>query len=113
MLDGLYSDYVELFGRIIEFQKRKNQIRGVVDIEAVSDNTEKGQEKLQNYINKIYKAFSGKCMAIVPQQKGFKYEKMKNSQSQSVYEVNKVIDGFLLRLFFGGSSVGTSQTQWA
>jgi hypothetical protein len=38
----------------------------VVDIEAVSDKTEKGQEKLQNYINKIYKAFSGKSVAIVP-----------------------------------------------
>ncbi|MED3687298.1 phage portal protein [Peribacillus butanolivorans] len=95
MLDGLYADYGELFGRIIEFQKRKNQIRGVVDIEAVNDKTEKGQEKLQNYINKIYKAFSGKSVAIVPQQKGFKYEEMKNSQSQSVDEVNKVIDGFL------------------
>ncbi|MBK5446130.1 hypothetical protein [Peribacillus sp. TH24] len=34
-------------------------------------------------------------MAIVTQQKGFKYEEMKNSQSQSVDEVNKVIDGFL------------------
>ncbi|WP_455430779.1 phage portal protein [Peribacillus butanolivorans] len=95
MFDGLYADYGELFGRIIEFQKRKNQIRGVVDIEAVSDKTEKGQEKLQNYINKIYKAFSGKSVAIVPQQKGFKYEEMKNSQSQSVDEVNKVINGFL------------------
>ncbi|WP_338566946.1 phage portal protein [Peribacillus frigoritolerans] len=95
LFDGLYSDYGELFGRIIEFQNRKNQIRGVVNIEAVNDKTEKGQEKLQNYINKIYKAFSGKSVAIVPQQKGFKFEEMKNGQSQSVDEVAKVADGFL------------------
>jgi HK97 family phage portal protein len=96
MLDGLYADYGELFGRIIEFQKRKNQIRGLVDVEAITDKSEKGQEKLQNYINKIYKAFSGKSVAIVPQQKGFKLEEMKNTtQLQSVDEVAKVIDGFL------------------
>ncbi|MED3710027.1 phage portal protein [Peribacillus frigoritolerans] len=96
MLDGLYADYGELFGRIIEFQNRKNQIRGLVDVEAITDKSEKGQEKLQNYINKIYKAFSGKSVAIVPQQKGFKLEEMKNTtQLQSVDEVAKVIDGFL------------------
>ncbi|WP_438286916.1 phage portal protein [Peribacillus butanolivorans] len=44
LFDGLYSDYGELFGRIIEFQKRKNQIRGLVDIEAVSDKSDKTQE---------------------------------------------------------------------
>ncbi|MFS0596816.1 phage portal protein [Peribacillus frigoritolerans] len=96
LFDGLYSDYGELFGRIIEFQNRKNQIRGLVDVEAITDKSEKGQEKLQNYINKIYKAFSGKSVAIVPQQKGFKLEEMKNTtQLQSVDEVAKVIDGFL------------------
>ncbi|MGE6380001.1 phage portal protein [Peribacillus muralis] len=96
LFDGLYSDYGELFGRIIEFQNRKNQIRGLVDVEAITDKSEKGQEKLQNYINKIYNAFTYKSVAIVPQQKGFKLEEMKNTtQLQSVDEVAKVIDGFL------------------
>jgi HK97 family phage portal protein len=98
LLDGLYTDYGELFGRIIEFQKRKNQIRGLVDVEAVLDKSEKGTEKLQNYINKIYKAYSEKSVAIVPQQKGFKLEEKTNGNVHPVDEVNKVTDGFLYQV---------------
>ncbi|MGC4375920.1 phage portal protein [Fictibacillus sp. Mic-4] len=95
LLDGLYTDYGELFGRILEFQKRKGQIRGVVDVEGIYDKSDKNTDRIQNYINKIYKAYSEKSVAVVPQQKGFKYEEMQNGQSQSVDEVNKVTDGFL------------------
>lgn len=96
LLDSLYTDYGELFGRIIEFQKRKNQIRGIVDIEAMMEKSEEGQKKLQNYIDKIYAAFSSKSLAIIPQQKGFKYDEMKNTtQLQSVEEVYKTSDGYL------------------
>lgn len=96
MLDGLYADYGELFGRIIEFQKRKNQIRGLVNVESTYEKDEKTQRRLQTYIDKIYKAFTDKSVAFVPQQKGFKLEELKNtSQFQSVDEVAKVADGFL------------------
>ncbi|WP_336866385.1 phage portal protein [Peribacillus frigoritolerans] len=96
MLDGLYADYGELFGRIIEFQKRKNQIRGLVNVESTYEKDEKTQRRLQGYIDKIYKAFTDKSVAFVPQQKGFKLEELKNNtQAQSVDEVNKVADGFL------------------
>ncbi|MEV5038856.1 phage portal protein [Peribacillus frigoritolerans] len=96
MLDGLYVDYGELFGRIIEFQKRKNQIRGLVNVESTYEKDEKTQRRLQAYIDKIYKAFTDKAVAFVPQQKGFKLEELKNTtQAQSVDEVNKVVDGFL------------------
>lgn len=99
LLDGLYTDYGELFGRIVEFQKRKGQLRGLVDVDAVYDKSEKSAGKLQNYINKIYKAFSEKSIAIVPQQKGFKLEESKNgSPNYSVDEVNKVTDGFLYQV---------------
>lgn len=99
LLDGLYTDYGELFGRIVEFQKRKNQIRGLVDIEAIHDKSEESQAKLQNYINKIYKAFAEKSIAIVPQQKGFKLEESKQpQQTHPVDEVNKVTDGFLYQV---------------
>ncbi|KMY52275.1 phage portal protein [Peribacillus loiseleuriae] len=98
LLDGLYTDYGELFGRIVEFQKRKNQIRGVVDIETVQDKSEAAQAKLQNYINKIYKAFSEKSVAIVPQQKGFKLDEKSNTNAHPVDEVNKVTDGFLYQV---------------
>jgi HK97 family phage portal protein len=95
LIDSLYTDYGELFGRIVEYQKRKGQIRGLVDIESTGDKGEKAQEKLQNYINKIFKAFTEKAVAIIPQQKGFKYDEKSNGQSQSVDEVNKVADAFL------------------
>ncbi|MGE6380007.1 phage portal protein [Peribacillus muralis] len=96
LLDGLYADYGELFGRIIEFQKRKNQIRGLVNVEASYEKDEKTQRRLQAYIDKIYKAFIDKSVAFVPQQKGFKLEELKNpTQVQSVDEVAKVADGFL------------------
>ncbi|WP_249596553.1 phage portal protein [Peribacillus frigoritolerans] len=96
MLNGLYEDYGELFGRIIEFQKLKNQIRGLVNVESTYEKDEKTQRRLQTYIDKIYKAFTDKSVAFVPQQKGFKLEELKNtSQLQSVDEVAKVADGFL------------------
>lgn len=98
LLNGLYEDYGELFSRTMEFQKRKNQIRGLVDIETIQEKSEAGQSKLQNYINKIYKAFSEKSVAVVPQQKGFKYQEMNNGQAHPVDEVNKVTDGFLYQV---------------
>jgi HK97 family phage portal protein len=98
LLDGLYTDYGELFDRIVEFQKRKNQIRALVDIETIQEKSEGSQAKLQNYINKIYKAFSEKSIAVVPQQKGFKYEEKTNGNAHPVDEVNKVTDGFLYQV---------------
>ena len=96
LLDGLYKDYGELFGRIIEFQKRKGQLRGLVDVDSTFDKDSQKQALLQNYINKVYKAFSEKTVAFVPQQKGFKLEESKNQgQQYSVDEVKKVSDGFL------------------
>lgn len=99
LLDSLYADYGELFTKILGFQKRKGQIRGLVDIDAVLDKSKEGQERLQNYINKIYKAFSEKDIAVVPQQKGFKLEESKSqSPAFPVEEVNKVTDGFLFQV---------------
>jgi HK97 family phage portal protein len=96
LLDGLYSDYGELFGRIVEFQKRKNQIRATVDVESVNGKGEETSKKLQNFINRVYKALTEKSVAVVPQQKGFVYkENQVNASTQSVDEVNKVADGFL------------------
>ncbi|ULM98804.1 phage portal protein [Peribacillus frigoritolerans] len=96
LFDGLYADFGELFGRIIEFQKRKGQIRGLVHVDTTYEKDEKTQRRLQAYIDKIYKAFTDKAVAFVPQQKGFKLEELKNTtQAQNVDEVNKVADGFL------------------
>ncbi len=96
LLDGLYKDYGELFGRIVDAQKRKNQIRGTVDVNDVLGKDPKTTERLQTFIDKLYNAFSKKDIAVVPQQKGFAYqEHSKETKAQSVEEVDKVADGFL------------------
>jgi len=100
LLNSLFEDYGELFGRIIASQMRKNQIRATVDMDTVVNPDEKTRNRLQKFINKLYSAFSSKDIAIVPQQKGFKYEEhTKNAGSgQSVDEVDKVADGYLTQV---------------
>lgn len=98
LIDGIFSDYGELFGRIVSSQKRKNQIRGTVDMDAMTAKSEDGQRKIQSFIDKMYRAFGEKEIAIVPQQPGFKYNETTSGNSgsgQSVDEINKVTNGFL------------------
>lgn len=97
LIDGLYKDYGDLFGRILNSQKRKNQIRGTVDMDMIAAKSKEQQVKLQEFIDNMYKAISDKDVAIVPQQKGIEYKEHAsgNSSSQSVDEINKVTNGFL------------------
>lgn len=99
LIDSFFTDYGELFGRILDSQKRKNQIRGTVDVDAQVAKSEESLKKLQEFINKMYNAFSTKDVAIIPQQPGFKYNESSGSTSsssgQGVEEINKVTNGFL------------------
>ena len=97
LIDGLFEDYGDLFGRIINSQKRKNQIRGVVDVDARVSADEKSRNKLSEFINKMYNAFDSKDVAIIPQQPGYKYTEVSGgaSSNASVEEINKVTNGFL------------------
>lgn len=97
LIDGLFTDYGELFGRTLRAQMRKNQIRATVDMDMIAAKTREQQQKLQEFIDNMYKAIAEKDVAIVPQQPGIEYqEKSGNGISgQSVEEVNKVTNGFL------------------
>lgn len=99
LVDEVYSDYGELFASLVSGQKRKYQIRSTVNLESSGPLTEEAQAKLQNFINKVYKSINEKDVAVVPQQKGYKYEEHTKDQSsgasQSVEEINKLTDGFL------------------
>ena len=98
--NGLFEDYSELFGRIIEIAMRNNQIRGSVEIDSAgSINNEVGKDgktrsqRLQEYIDKVYNAFKTKSVAIVAKVKGFEYEEYTNKQgvsNQSLDELNKM-----------------------
>lgn len=97
---GLFEDYSELFGRIIEIAMRNNQIRGSVPINATATANEKKDEngktrteKLQEYVDKIYQAFKTKSVAIVAKVKNIDYEEYTNKQgvsNQSLDELNKM-----------------------
>ncbi len=97
LVDSLFYDYGELISRMFETQKMKNQIRSTVDVDSQFLKDQKGQQRLQSFINRAYKAIKEKAIAIVPQQDGMKYEEhsKQNSSGQSVDEIHKVTDGFL------------------
>lgn len=97
---GLFNDYAELFGRIMEVAMRNNQIRGSVSIEATGSMNDRKDEngktrtqRLQDYIDKIYNSFRTKSVAIVAKPKGFGYEEYTNKtgvSNQSLEELNKL-----------------------
>ncbi|PET37547.1 phage portal protein [Bacillus cereus] len=97
LIDGLFADYGDLFGRILSSQKRKNQIRGVVDMDMIGAKTQEQVDKLQKFIDDMYQAIGKKDIAIVPQQKGIEYKEVYNGSANgpSVEEINKVTNGFL------------------
>ncbi|QDD85081.1 Phage portal protein [Bacillus cereus] len=97
LIDGLFADYGDLFGRILNSQKRKNQVRGTVDMDMIGAKTEEQIAKLQEFIDNMYKSIGAKDIAIVPQQKGINYNEIYNgvANGPSVEEINKVTNGFL------------------
>ena len=96
LIEGLFTDYGDLFGRILSAQKRKNQIRGTVDMDMLTAKSEKHQAKLQEFVDNMYKAIGDRDTAIIPQQPGFKYSEVSSNSAsgQSVDEINKVTNGF-------------------
>lgn len=95
--DGLFNDYGELFGRMIEISMRNNQIRGSVSVDTTGsfndDEKDSRKQRLQNFIDKIYKSFRTSSVAIVPKMKGFEYEEYTNKQgvtNQSLDDLDRM-----------------------
>ena len=98
LIDELFIDYGDVFGRLISAQLRKSQIRGTVKVDAKMGVTKEKRGQLQEFINKLYKAYNEKDVAVVPEQNGFEYKehsKETTGTGQSVDEINKLTDGFL------------------
>ncbi|MGG3235407.1 phage portal protein [Priestia flexa] len=91
-MDGLFSDYADLFSRMLEISLRKNQIRGTVAIDSTQSLDTESQTKLQNFINKLFNSFRKNSVALVPKLKGFEYDEVANGEGsgQSVEELAKV-----------------------
>lgn len=97
LINSLYADYGELFARTLSSQKRKNQIRGTVEMDMIAAKSAQHQQQLQNFIDNMYKAIDTKDVALIPQQTGFKYnEHTKGSlPSQTADDLDRVTDAFL------------------
>ena len=92
-LDGLFEDYGELLGRMIDSSLRNHQIRGTVDIEQTASFDVKTTEKLQKFVNRLTKVFSTSSVAIVPQTKQFKYNEVsagERTDSQTFNDITKL-----------------------
>ncbi|WP_243270547.1 phage portal protein [Hungatella hominis] len=97
---GLFKDYNELFGRMMEVAMRNNQIRASVTVDVTGTTNEKGDaegktrsQRLQGFIDKIYESFRTNSVAIVPKMKGFEYEEYTNKtqvSNQSVEELTNL-----------------------
>ena len=101
LIDGLYKDYGKLFSNVMSYQQRKNQLRATVDIDTITSKNPKELAKVQDFIQNIYKNFSEKDLAIVPQQPGMTYKEHFSGTGQStltVDEIDKVTDGFFTQV---------------
>lgn len=97
LINSLFADYGDLFGRVLNSQKRKNQIRSTVKIDSVTAKNETAMKGVQDFIGKAYKAFAEKDTAIVPETSGAEYKEHFSGSGngiQSVDEINKVTGGF-------------------
>lgn len=93
--DGLFKDYGELFGRMIEIAMRNNQIRAGVSVDSTgtANNDNNKTQRLQNFIDKLYKSFKTTSVALVPKLKGFDYEEYTNKTgvtNQSLDDITKM-----------------------
>lgn len=92
-LDGMFTDYTELFSRMIETKMYENQIRALAGIEATQNLDEKNQNRLNKFIQRLYQNFRKSAFAIAPKIKGFNYEEItkgQTSKGQSVEELEKL-----------------------
>lgn len=91
--EGLFSDYGEIFGRMINAQMRNYQIRGIINVDSQNVNSEKEIEKMQKYVNKVVDSFSKNGVAITPLTKGFDFQDVSantKGNNASFDELNKL-----------------------
>ena len=92
-LDGMFSDYTEMFSRMVETKMYESQIRALAGIEATGNLEESQRERMNNFVSRLYNKFRTSSFAIVPKLKGFEYTEVtanQNRASKSVDELDKV-----------------------
>lgn len=89
-LNGMFSDYTELFSRMVETKMYESQIRAQAEIETTQALDKESQKKLSNFINRMYSAFKNNAFAIVPKTKGFNYSEITGNQNRTTKSVDEL-----------------------
>ncbi|WP_213469894.1 phage portal protein [Staphylococcus caprae] len=90
MLMGLFSDYGDIFGRMIKSNLMNNQIRATLSMDTNVALKTTTNEEMQKFINKAYKAFESNDIAIVPVQKGYNYTEHTNDNTSSKSQIEEM-----------------------
>lgn len=96
IIDGLFSDYGKVFGRLIDYQMHAHQIRASFKLGTIGRKDDKTKDRFQSFINKVTDSISKDSVAIFPIQEGHEYnEHSSGGSSQSVEEISKSLNGFI------------------
>src|SRR5699024_12486179 len=66
IMNGLYDDYGELIGRMIEFQLKKSQLRAGMKIDSTMAKDEKTQKQTQSFIDRTIETIRKNAVAVFP-----------------------------------------------
>ncbi|ASN69325.1 putative portal protein [uncultured Caudovirales phage] len=92
MLMGLFSDYGDIFGRMIKSNLMSNQIRATLAMDASVSMNQESQQKMQKFIDKAYESFDKNDIAIVPLQKGYEYkEHSSNTGTKTTSQIDDMV----------------------
>lgn len=92
MLMGLFSDYGDIFGRMIKSNLMNNQIRATLAMDTSVSMNQESQQKIQSFINKAYESFDKNDIAIVPLQKGYEYkEHSTNNGAKTTSQIEDMV----------------------
>ena len=76
-VNELFSDYGELFGRMMDSQLRKNQLRATVGIKTGAGMTDdKHINRMQKYIDSVYSRLKTESVALLPKIDGFEFDEL-------------------------------------
>ncbi|MDB8858818.1 phage portal protein [Pediococcus acidilactici] len=95
-MNGLWSDYGELIGRMFNLQLRNSQIREKVKVDMLAGTQEEKQNELQKYLDRIYDSLVKKSVVVLPETKGFTLEELSSGKTdpQKFDEIDQVKSAF-------------------
>lgn len=96
IIDGLYMDYSKILGGAFENYKKANGRRGTLDLGTFNPQSEEDQKLLQDLMNNKFKTYFEATNAVLPLQKGMKYdEKPNQSNIKDSRDIRAVIDDII------------------